>query len=139
MRSKALMKLISLIKEQFIGLSATIHSEDVKGLSGMVEKLMAEGLAAEGSKHNPVSLEPSTNYAERPVELKTYNWNGTTYDEFKMGQKLALKEIPITGANTFKLLKTLDSDKVSPTLIFDMKESDSYTYFNELVDYLQEL
>jgi hypothetical protein len=136
MRSKALMKLISLIREQFIGLSATIHPEDVEGLSHMAEKLMADGMANEGLKRAPVKLEPSTNYADRPVELKTYNWDGVKYNEFKMGQELVLKEIPITGANTFKLLKALDSNKVSPTLIFDMKESDSYTYFNELVDYL---
>lgn len=128
-RSTAIVEIIKLVKKQLIGLSATIHDEDI-GL--LVRKLT-------DFTNDRFPFEEPIIYTERPVELIDHIFDGNdivrikqshpTYDEIT-------DHVSVTPENTFKLMKNLSERKQVPALIFDKEEANSYTFFNELINYL---
>ncbi len=139
-QAMALMKLITLVDKQFIGLSATINERD----SGILKSKITE--------LTKIVLHDTIVNDRRPVPLKHHIWTNTDIVEIPIitpVSNLSLgssstsisKEdidpepfINITPESTFKLLKKIE--KYGPTLIFDIYEFDSYTYFTDFIDYL---
>lgn len=128
-QSIALMKLISLVTEQFVGLSATIHAEDLISLKMKIEEL------------TKLKLKDSIVYDKRPVRLDNYIWTGSDIKEIQSNNNISNNNdniiIPVTPESTFSLLKKIQTDKLGPTLFFDMKEADSYDYFTQFIEYLE--
>lgn len=130
-KASCLVKLISLIKNQFVGLSATIHPDDEAKLAKYVQNILSEN----GIK---ISVEYGLggNKIKRFIPLVNKVFTGN--DILDVSEVKADRNIRVTPENTFKLMKILNDKKMTPSLIFDMEEKASYTLFSSLVKYMND-
>lgn len=168
-RALALSRIISLITNQFIGLSATVRPGDKKRLRKFVKQILAKAkvnikikkdleekikrfIKLESTiftgddivslvkikllKDKPsTTLTSSSSSHEFPVVSAT-----PTPFEINLPRYIVppIKNIPVTSENTFNMLKLLENKKMTPALIFDLEEKDSYTLFGNLIKYIHD-
>lgn len=130
-KANCLVKLISLIKNQFVGLSATIHPDDEAKLASFVQNILSEN----GIK---ISIEYGLggNKIERFIPLVNKVFTGS--EILDVSEAKTDRTIRVTPENTFKLMKMLNDKKMTPSLIFDMEEKASYTLFSSLIKYMND-
>lgn len=130
-KAVCLGKLIGLIKNQFVGLSATIHPDDEEKLASHVEKILLDS----GVKLK-VEFGLGGNKIKRFIPLVNEVFTGE--DILPVAEAKTNKTIRVTPENTFNLMKMLSDKQMTPSLIFDMDEKASYTLFSSLVKYLSD-
>lgn len=119
---QSMSNLIGMTRDQVIGLSATIHSEDIKVLEDHIIKTMGCNKKIE-----------TISYGNRPVPLYPHVFNGKIVpagDEIKFCE--------ITVEKTKELLIELKKDDKSPTLIFDENDRSCFKHYRALVKHLEE-
>jgi superfamily II DNA or RNA helicase len=130
-KAVCLAKLIGLIQNQFVGLSATIHPDDEERLALHVEKILFDS----GVKLK-VEFGLGGNKIKRFIPLVNEVFTGE--DILPVAEAKTSKTIRVTPENTFKLMKMLSDKQMTPSLVFDMDEKASYTLFSSLVKYLSD-
>ena len=113
MDKEAIVNIMSRCTRQIIGLSATIHSDDLIKLS----KFMEENSHINDKVH-------VISYTERPVPLYYHMYN----EDF----------VPINAINTKKLLIDIRTKNRTPTLIFDDNDAVCFSHYYELVQHLKQ-
>lgn len=120
-RGIAIRNIISRCKRQFLGLSATIHDEDLEKLTKMMRE---NGINCENRK-----------YDQRPIPLLNQRYSDGEIKDIKGKQDESL--IPeINPKNTLKLIQKLKFSDRLPCLIFDESDSASWNQFVEFNNYL---
>ena len=120
-RGAAIRNIISKCEEQFLGLSATVHDDDLL----LIREIIKEKIP------NCEFLK----YDERPNQLvnQRYTLSGIQ----TITERQIESQIPeITPRNTLKLLMQLKSENKLPCLIFDESDSASWNQFVEFNEYL---
>jgi hypothetical protein len=126
-RAEAIDNLLGICTDQFIGLSATIHDDDLDILCDHV-KLKTK-----------IPVIDKVVYTQRTIPLKEY--------VFTQGNIVSVGALPsqnedisfpaVTPMTTFNLFKQLDTLKITPSLVFDELESDCYTNYVDMVEWLE--
>lgn len=120
---QSMSNLISIAKDQVIGLSATIHKEDLQVLGDFIKTCMG------GERDLDI-----ISYGERPVPLYDHVYDG----EIREGTKGLPKFHPIDEKSTKKLLLELRDTNKRPTLIFDEDDVSCFKHYKMLVKHLEE-
>lgn len=128
LRSEATANLLSLCRRQFIGLSATIHEDDIDGLCGFI------------SAQSGLSLNPRTNviiHQSRPVPQQKFRWVGDSYiPELPLPPSEDPIERPVTPEATFTFLRQMLDENKGPSLIFDANPEECWNNYEQYVEWL---
>jgi Lhr-like helicase len=157
-KAQALSRIVSLITKQFIGLSATINREDEIKLVNFVQNILdsSRALIPGHADITPISVsfqkrrivDGKEEEIERFIPLISEVFTGkdiipltkksSSSGVFGYNPIADVKNIPVTPENTFNLMKLLDNSEMTPALIFDLQEKDSYTLFGKLIKYIHD-
>lgn len=120
-RGFAIRNIIKRCKKQFLGLSATIHDDDLIELTKLVSE---NGVKCDYLK-----------YDDRPIPLMNQRFSGGEITSIKGEQDANL--IPeINPRNTLKLIRLIKEKQRLPCLIFDESDSTSWDQFVEFCEFL---
>lgn len=128
LRSEATANLLTLCRRQFIGLSATIHEDDIDELCGFI------------SRQSGLTLNPRTNviiHQSRPVPQQKFRWVGDSYiPELPLPPSEDPVEYPVTPEATFKFLRQMLDENKGPALIFDANPEECWNNYERYVEWL---
>ena len=117
----AMANLMGYTTKQLIGLSATIHNEDLSILS----KFMKD--------NSRIGDDPKIiSYPKRPVPLHSHVYTSEGIEDI-----LNAPEIIITPEKSKDLLVNLRSKGMTPTLVFEENDSECFNNFSSLISYLE--
>lgn len=130
LRAEATANLMTKCRHQFIGLSATIHDEDIPRLCEYA------------SRHTGHKIDLERNvivYRQRPIPQSKHLWVGGGYiPETEAAQKALIEGAvyPVTPESTFLFLHQLLVADHAPALIFDMTAEQSWNNYESYVKWL---
>jgi hypothetical protein len=125
LRAEAMANLLTLCPEQVIGLSATIHDEDLPVLEGFMKQ--------------QTGIRDISRIVERKrrVPQKHYQWDGDKFVSQTVNTPFV--EAPVTPEATFKFLKLVADNDWAPALIFDENPEHCYKNYTEYIEWIQQV
>ena len=122
----ALSNIMSTCNEQIIGLSATIHEEDLAVLAKYMK---------DNSDIPAASVVELVNYPDRPVPLNSYTFDfeNKVLDKDMKGCNV---NIDITPETTIDMLMNLRTNDLTPLLVFDKNDQMCFKHYSNLVTFL---
>jgi len=117
---ESMANMIKKTRNQVIGLSATIHDEDIE----ILKKYITDNTCGRDTT--------CVSYKDRPVPLYSYKFDGDNISDLDG----SIRELEITPESTIKLMVDLTSKEWNPLLIFDEDDKSCFNHYKELVNHL---